>query len=50
MRAAALALFPGQIGEDIAGKVQLAAEDYPRGVRYGNACLTPQALAYLKAS
>jgi transcriptional regulator GlxA family with amidase domain len=44
----ALALIAEQAGEDIAGKVQLAAEYYPSPMRYGKAHLVPEAPAYLK--
>jgi transcriptional regulator GlxA family with amidase domain len=47
----ALALIADQAGEETAGQVQLYAEYYPSGVRYGTAHEdTPQAPAYLKAS
>ncbi len=46
----ALALIADQAGEEIAGKVQLAAEYYPYHVKYGQAHLIPDAPAYLKAS
>lgn len=44
----ALALVADQAGEETAGKVQLYAEYYPNGVRFGTAHKnTPQAPAYL---
>jgi len=44
----ALAFIADQAGEEIAGKVQLAAEYYPHHVTYGDVHLTPEAPAYLK--
>jgi transcriptional regulator GlxA family with amidase domain len=46
----ALALVADQAGEEVAGRVQLYAEYYPDGKRYGEAHLDPQAPEYLKAS
>ncbi len=46
----ALALVAELAGAEIAGKVQLAMEYYPSGVKYGNAHLGPEAPGYLKAS
>ncbi len=45
-----LALIADQVGAEIAGKVQLAAEYYPDRVKYGDAHLAPEAPAYLKAA
>jgi transcriptional regulator GlxA family with amidase domain len=45
-----LALVADQAGEEVAGRVQLYAEYYPDGKRYGAAHLDPQAPDYLKAS
>lgn len=45
----ALALIASEAGEDTAGDVQLFAEYYPSGKRYGRAHLSPQAPAYVKA-
>ena len=44
----ALALIAAEEGDEMAGKVQLAAEYYPNGVMYGNAHLHPKAPAYLE--
>jgi transcriptional regulator GlxA family with amidase domain len=44
----ALELVAQEAGEETAGKVQLYAEYYPAGIRYGNAHSEPQAPAYLK--
>lgn len=46
----ALALIADQSGEDVAGQVQLYAEYYPEGKRYGQAHLNAQAPEYLKSS
>jgi transcriptional regulator GlxA family with amidase domain len=46
----ALAFIAEQAGEEVAGKVQLAAEYYPSPRRYGTAHLAPEAPAYLKAA
>jgi transcriptional regulator GlxA family with amidase domain len=46
----ALALVADQAGEEVAGQVQLYAEYYPDGRRYGEAHLDPKAPEYLKAS
>ena len=43
-----LAFIASEAGEEAAGKVQLAAEYYPEGIRYGSAHLDPQAPAYLR--
>ncbi|HKR00737.1 MAG TPA: DJ-1/PfpI family protein [Pyrinomonadaceae bacterium] len=45
----ALALVADQAGEEVAGQVQLYAEYYPNGERFGEAHLNPQAPAYLKS-
>jgi len=44
----ALALIADQAGEEVAGKVQLAAEYYPASTRYGRAHLADEVPAYLK--
>lgn len=44
----ALALICEQVGEETAGKVQLAAEYYPSHMRYGQAHLITEAPAYLR--
>lgn len=44
----ALAFVAEHAGEDIAGKVQLYAEYYPDGKRYGTAHKSPEAPKYLK--
>jgi transcriptional regulator GlxA family with amidase domain len=44
----ALELVAQEAGEETAGKVQLYAEYYPAGTRFGNAHSEPQAPAYLK--
>jgi transcriptional regulator GlxA family with amidase domain len=46
----ALALVADQAGEEAAGRVQLYAEYYPDGKRYGDAHLDPKAPAYLKTT
>ncbi len=46
----ALALMADQVGEEVAGKVQLAAEYYPHHLKYGQAHHIPETPAYLKAS
>ncbi len=43
-----LALIAQEAGEEIAGKVQLAAEYYPEKKRYGGVHLLPEVPAYLK--
>ena len=45
----ALALVADQAGEEVAGRVQMYAEYYPGGRRYGRAHLDPQAPGYLKS-
>jgi transcriptional regulator GlxA family with amidase domain len=44
----ALELIAQEAGEETAGKVQLYAEYYPAGIRYGSAHKEPQAPGYLK--
>jgi transcriptional regulator GlxA family with amidase domain len=44
----ALELIAEEAGEETAGKVQLYAEYYPAGTRYGTAHKEPQAPGYLK--
>jgi transcriptional regulator GlxA family with amidase domain len=44
----ALAFIADQVGDETAGKVQLAVEYYPSPKRYGQAHLSPEAPAYLK--
>jgi len=44
----ALELIAQEAGEETAGKVQLYAEYYPAGTRYGTAHKESQAPAYLK--
>lgn len=44
----AFALIADIAGEDVAGKVQVAAEYYPQPVRYGKAHLAPELPAYLR--
>jgi transcriptional regulator GlxA family with amidase domain len=44
-----LAFIADQAGEEVAGKVPLAAEYYPSPRRYGTAHLAPEAPGYLKA-
>lgn len=44
-----LAFIADQAGEQVAGQVQLAAEYYPNGRRYGEAHFNEKAPAYLKA-
>ncbi|HWT01961.1 MAG TPA: DJ-1/PfpI family protein [Pyrinomonadaceae bacterium] len=46
----ALAFIADQAGEEVAGQVQLYAEYYPNGKRYGRAHLDPKAPAYLRTS
>lgn len=45
----ALALIADQAGEETAGKVQLAAEYYPKNIKYGSAHLAPEAPEYIKS-
>jgi transcriptional regulator GlxA family with amidase domain len=45
----ALALIAEEAGEETAGRVQLAAEYYPSHKMYGEAHLSPEAPAYIKA-
>ena len=45
----ALALIAEEAGEEVAGQVQLYAEYYPDGKRFGEAHLNEQAPEYLKA-
>ncbi len=45
----ALELVAQEAGEETAGKVQLYAEYYPAGSRYGNAHKEPQAPGYIKS-
>jgi transcriptional regulator GlxA family with amidase domain len=44
----ALSYIAASAGDDIAGKVQLGAEFYPDGRRYGTAAAHPKAPAYLR--
>ena len=44
----ALELVAQEAGEETAGKVQLYAEYYPAGTRYGSAHNEPQAPGYLR--
>ena len=45
----ALELVAQEAGEETAGKVQLFAEYYPAGTRYGSAYKDPQAPGYLSS-
>ncbi len=44
----ALELIAEEAGGETAGRVQLYAEFYPAGTRYGNAHKEPQAPGYIK--
>lgn len=46
----ALAFIADHAGEEVAGQVQLYAEYYPDGKRYGRAHLDPKAPSYLKTT